>query len=147
MKFSDRFALEEIVVVAGSAATKNSLYATSLQNIQSEMLTNYTSFGFAQTLRDAVSRCAADRLRGNLRSRKDLAERVFAYSQAVPVRRDGPCKGQPMPNGRCRMHGGPSTGPRTPEGLERLRKARTKHGSYSADMKLMRALIRSLKCD
>ena len=24
-----------------------------------------------------------------------------------------------MKNGRCRMHGGPSTGPRTPEGLER----------------------------
>ncbi|MFC1944498.1 HGGxSTG domain-containing protein [Chloroflexota bacterium] len=24
-----------------------------------------------------------------------------------------------MKNGRCRMHGGKSTGPRTPEGLER----------------------------
>jgi hypothetical protein len=24
-----------------------------------------------------------------------------------------------MPNGRCRMHGGPSTGPRTPQGLAR----------------------------
>jgi hypothetical protein len=49
MKFSDRFAFEEIVVVAGSAAPKNSLDATSLKNIQSEMLTNYASFGFAQT--------------------------------------------------------------------------------------------------
>jgi hypothetical protein len=49
MKFSDRFAFEEIVVVAGSAATKNSLYATSFENILSEMLTNYISFGFAQT--------------------------------------------------------------------------------------------------
>lgn len=37
-----------------------------------------------------------------------------------------------MANGRCRMHGGASTGPRTPEGLERLRKARTIHGRYSA---------------
>jgi hypothetical protein len=24
-----------------------------------------------------------------------------------------------MPNGRCKVHGGKSTGPRTPEGLER----------------------------
>ena len=30
------------------------------------------------------------------------------------------------------MHGGPSTGAKTPEGIERIRKARTKHGRYSA---------------
>lgn len=29
-----------------------------------------------------------------------------------------------MKNGGCRMHGGLSTGPRTPEGLERSRHAR-----------------------
>jgi uncharacterized coiled-coil DUF342 family protein len=29
------------------------------------------------------------------------------------------------------MHGGMSTGPRTHEGIERIRKARTKHGRYS----------------
>jgi hypothetical protein len=33
---------------------------------------------------------------------------------------------------RCRLHGGKSTGPRTPEGLERSRKARWKHGLRSA---------------
>ena len=33
---------------------------------------------------------------------------------------------------RCRMHGGASTGPQTPEGLERCRKARWKHGHRSA---------------
>jgi hypothetical protein len=33
---------------------------------------------------------------------------------------------------RCRMHGGRSTGPRTPEGIERLRAARTIHGCYDA---------------
>ena len=37
-----------------------------------------------------------------------------------------------MPNGRCRMHGGTSTGPRTAEGLERSRTARLKHGFYTA---------------
>ena len=36
-----------------------------------------------------------------------------------------------MPNGRCRMHGGPSTGPRTAEGLARSRRANWKHGRYS----------------
>ncbi len=34
---------------------------------------------------------------------------------------------------RCRMHGGRSTGPRTKEGMARLRAARTTHGGYSAD--------------
>jgi hypothetical protein len=40
-----------------------------------------------------------------------------------------------MPNGRCRMHGGVSTGPRTAEGLERSRRARWRHGHYSAEAK------------
>jgi hypothetical protein len=33
---------------------------------------------------------------------------------------------------RCRMHGGRSTGPRTEEGLQRLRAAHTVHGRYAA---------------
>ena len=37
-----------------------------------------------------------------------------------------------MRNGRCRIHGGLSTGARTPEGIERIRRAKTKHGRYSA---------------
>ena len=32
---------------------------------------------------------------------------------------------------RCRNHGGLSTGPRTPEGIERIRRAVTKHGRYA----------------
>jgi hypothetical protein len=43
-----------------------------------------------------------------------------------------------MKNGRCRMHGGLSTGPRTPEGLERSRKARWKHGQRSAKVRAAR---------
>jgi hypothetical protein len=34
---------------------------------------------------------------------------------------------------RCRMHGGRSTGPRTAEGLARLRQARTIHGRHGAE--------------
>lgn len=37
-----------------------------------------------------------------------------------------------MPNGRCRMHGGGSTGPRTAEGLEKCRLAVLKHGLRTA---------------
>jgi hypothetical protein len=36
---------------------------------------------------------------------------------------------------RCRNHGGLSTGPKTAEGIERIRKAVTKHGRYSAGAK------------
>jgi hypothetical protein len=38
-----------------------------------------------------------------------------------------------MRNGRCRLHGGKSTGPRTEEGRARIRAARTRHGLYSAE--------------
>ncbi len=37
-----------------------------------------------------------------------------------------------MPNGRCRIHGGASTGPRTPEGLARSTAARWRHGKRDA---------------
>ncbi len=49
-----------------------------------------------------------------------------------------------MKNGRCRLHGGKSTGPRTPEGLARARRANWKHGLYSAEAKAEWRLIRWL---
>jgi len=49
-----------------------------------------------------------------------------------------------MRNGRCRMHGGKSTGPRTPEGLARSRRANWKHGLYSAQAKAERQSLRQL---
>jgi hypothetical protein len=61
------------------------------------------------------------------------------------TRGGGTCKAGAMPNGRCRMHGGGSTGPRTPEGLERLRAARTTHGNRTAQARELRAMIRDLK--
>ena len=57
----------------------------------------------------------------------------------------GTCRQPAMPNGRCRMHGGCSTGPRTPEGMARLRAARTIHGGRSAEARELRAMIRELK--
>jgi hypothetical protein len=38
-------------------------------------------------------------------------------------RQQKPCGAAAMRNGRCRFHGGLSTGPRTAEGIERIRKA------------------------
>ncbi len=49
-----------------------------------------------------------------------------------------------MRNGRCRLHGGKSTGPRTLEGLERSRKARWRHGRYAAEAKAERRRLQQL---
>ena len=53
--------------------------------------------------------------------------------------RAGDCCRQPaMKNGRCRMHGGLSTGPRTAEGRARCAAARRIHGFYAAEMVALR---------
>jgi hypothetical protein len=36
-----------------------------------------------------------------------------------------------LPVGRCRLHGGASTGPRTEDGLKRLGESKTKHGRFT----------------
>jgi hypothetical protein len=57
------------------------------------------------------------------------------------------CRAPAMRNGRCRMHGGTSTGPRTREGLAHSRRARWKHGLYSAEAKEERRFFRQLVQD
>src|SRR2546423_1873015 len=54
-----------------------------------------------------------------------------------------PCRAAAMPNGRCKVHGGKSTGPRTPEGLERSRRANWKHGHFSGEAKAERSRLRA----
>jgi hypothetical protein len=60
-----------------------------------------------------------------------------------------PCRSAAMPNGRCRMHGGPSTGPKTEAGIAAIRASRTKHGRYSqasiAERREVRSAIRALR--
>jgi hypothetical protein len=63
------------------------------------------------------------------------------------TRRGKKCRAPAMRNGRCRMHGGGSTGPRTPEGLARSRRANWKHGLYSAEAKADRRSLRQLMED
>jgi hypothetical protein len=71
--------------------------------------------------------------RGWLKNGNPPGDFTMALRCGAKTRRGTSCMGPAMPNGRCRMHGGPSTGPRTPEGLERSRRARWKHGSYSRE--------------
>ena len=76
---------------------------------------------------------------------RGLALAQSATRCGARTRRQTSCQAAAMPNGRCRMHGGASTGPRTVEGLERLRAARTKHGLRSAAASEVRDLVRALK--
>ena len=48
---------------------------------------------------------------------------------------------RPLPDARRRF----ATGPRTPEGLERCRKAPWKHGRYCAEQRALRRRIATLK--
>ena len=63
------------------------------------------------------------------------------------TRRQTKCRAPAMSNGRCRMHGGASTGPRTPDGLARSKRANWKHGLYSSEAKAERRFIRRLLDD
>src|SRR5215470_18491678 len=55
------------------------------------------------------------------------------------TRAGGCCRQPAMANGRCRLHGGKSTGPRTAAGLARSRAARLVHGGRSAAAIALRA--------
>lgn len=45
---------------------------------------------------------------------------------------------------RCRMHGGASTGPRTAEGLKRMRASKVTHGLRTKEMQELRRVLREL---
>jgi hypothetical protein len=51
-----------------------------------------------------------------------------------------PCKNWGMRNGRCRMHGGASTGPRTPQG--KIRAAHWKSGNFCKEAREQRREVR-----
>jgi hypothetical protein len=59
-------------------------------------------------------------------------------------RRGARCQCPAMANGRCRIHGGLSTGPKTAEGIARIRRAVTTHGRYSAAARFERQQFRAL---
>jgi hypothetical protein len=48
-----------------------------------------------------------------------VGNRCGAYARST----GSPCKAKVMPNGRCKNHGGMSTGPKTPEGRQAISQA------------------------
>jgi len=68
---------------------------------------------------------------GNPRGNPNVAPRCGAKARTTGCA----CQAPAMANGRCRMHGGLSTGPRTSEGRARISAANTRHGFYSAETK------------
>ena len=79
-----------------------------------------------------------ERKSGNLKNGNRSGDLSKVDRCGAKNRRGTPCQCPAMANGRCRLHGGLSTGPKTPEGKERIRKAVTKHGRYSAAAKAPR---------
>jgi hypothetical protein len=82
--------------------------------------------------------------RGELRNGNLPGDFLKAPPCGAKTRRGIPCQTRAMANGRCRMHGGLSTGPQTAAGIERIRNAVTKHGRFSHAAKEEAAYVRSL---
>ena len=81
--------------------------------------------------------------RGRLKNGNRPGDFLAAPRCGAHTRCGGECRQPAMPNGRCRLHGGLSTGPRTPEGLARSRRARWKHGVCSAEVRALRCAARA----
>ena len=83
--------------------------------------------------------------RGRLKNGNPSGDPSRAPRCGARTRGGQPCRGPAMANGRCRMHGGTSTGPRTAAGLERLRAGRTRTGLHSAEMRDLRRALAGLR--
>jgi hypothetical protein len=81
--------------------------------------------------------------RGRLKNGNRAGDFLAAPRCGAHTRCHGACRQPAMPNGRCHLHGGLSTGPRTPEGLARSRRARLTHGGYAAHVRRLRAVARA----
>jgi hypothetical protein len=90
----------------------------------------------ATTLRQQPLHQVAASPSGKRRGNPNLA---LAPRCGASTRTGCPCRA-PAIHGklRCRMHGGRSTGPRTPDGIARVRTARTIHGRYGAETRAWR---------
>jgi hypothetical protein len=76
--------------------------------------------------------------RGRLRNGATPGDFLAAPRCGAHTRSGESCRQPAMKNGRCRMHGGLSTGPRTADGRARCAAARRTHGFYSAEMVALR---------
>jgi hypothetical protein len=85
-----------------------------------------------------------EKRRGTLRNANPPGDFSKAARCGAKNRRGAPCRCPAMPNGRCRLHGGLSTGPKMLAGIERIRQAVTKHGRYSKRARAEREHYRNL---
>lgn len=69
--------------------------------------------------------------RGSLRHGNPSGDLTKALRCGAKTRAGHPCRQPGMRNGRCRLHGGKSTGPKTTTGALRSRTTRLCHGRYS----------------
>jgi uncharacterized membrane protein len=76
---------------------------------------------------------------GNPRGNPHAAPRCGARTRC-----GGSCCQPAMPNGRCRLHGGLSTGARTEAGRAALRAAHTTHGQYGEEGRAFRRAVADL---
>ncbi len=72
--------------------------------------------------------------RGRLRNNNPVGDYMTAPRCGANTRAGNSCRQPAMANGRCRFHGGKSTGPRTADGLRRSKAARLTHGFRSAEI-------------
>ena len=84
------------------------------------------------------SACLPPDRRGRLRNGATPGDFLAAPRCGARTRAGACCRQPAMKNGRCRMHGGLSTGPRTAEGRARCAAARRTHGFYAAEMVALR---------
>jgi len=80
---------------------------------------------------DEIGPTPQDKRRGKLKNGNPSGDFSKAARCGARTRRGSSCQCPAMRNGRCRLHGGLSTGPKTAAGIEAIRRARTKHGYYS----------------
>ena len=71
--------------------------------------------------------------KGWLKNGNPLGDFTKASRCGAKNRRGLACQQPGMTNGRCRLHGGKSTGARTPEGRQRIAQANLKHGYYAQE--------------
>ena len=75
---------------------------------------------------------------GRLRNGNPPGDLRLAARCGARTRAGNACRQPAMKNGRCRLHGGKSTGPRTEAGIERSRRARWRHGMRSREFVMLR---------
>ncbi len=88
----------------------------------------------APTQRACPPKRPSARRRGKLRHGNPSGDFLAAPRCGAQTRAACPCRQPAMANGRCRMHGGKSTGARTESGLARVRANRLIHGARSAEI-------------